>query len=232
MNKREAIRMGCMGSGLRIREAAEGQAASRTIEGYAIVFDKPSVVMCDWWDGPFREYVDKGAITDEMLRGCDIKMTAFHDREILLARHWPEEEGAEQKESTLKLEVTDEGVLASFEAPKSPWGENILEAVRRGDMRGMSFTFYENAYTFEDVKGKDGIIDRHIKSFSEIVEMTIAADPAYPDTTAAAREREAQAKAQAEAEAKAKKEAEEREAAEKAKAIAEAIKSVREAAKW
>lgn len=188
--------------GIRVREAQEGET-SRTIEGYAIVFGRESVVLNDWWDGPYREYIDEGAISQEMLDGCDIKMTAFHNREILLARHWPGGSG------TLKCEVRADGVWVEFEAPVSPWGDNILEAVRRGDMRGMSFSFRENAYTFEDKRGEDGITERHIRHFSEIFEMTIASDPAYPDTTAEAREREqAEEKAKAEAEAKAKAEAE------------------------
>lgn len=195
LKKRGAVRLGCEGSLLRVREAGEGQPESRTIEGLAIVFDKPSVVMVDWWDGPYREYIDREAVSQEMLDGCDIKMTAFHDREILLARHWPVEMGLD---STLRLEVREDGVWVSFEAPRCPWGDNILESVRLGNMRGMSFSFYENAYTYEDVQGKDGIIDRHIRHFSEIVEMTVAADPAYPDTTAEARERERLRQAEAE----------------------------------
>lgn len=208
--------------GLRVREAAEGEAKSRTIEGFAIVFGKPSVVLNDWWDGPFREYVDDGAIEQSMLDGCDIKMTAFHNREILLARHWPDGTG------TLKVEVKQgEGVFVSFDAPDSPWGDNVLEAVRRGDMRGMSFSFGQNSYTFEDKEGADGIIERHIRHFSEIREMTIAEDPAYPDTTAEARERE-----RIEAEKKAKRDAEARERIEAEKRAKETIADLRAMAKY
>ena len=155
----------------------------RRFEGYAIVWDSPSVVMCDWWDDKvFREYIDKGAISKEMLDNSDIICTAFHNREMLLARHHADGTG------TLSFEVDDTGVKALFDFPNSPMGDNIAESVMRGDMPGMSFSFYESDYTYNDTKGADGIIDRHITNIASIFEVTVAANPAYPGTTANCRE--------------------------------------------
>lgn len=205
------IRLGCIDAtaiGLCVREAPEEGGQSRTIVGRVIAFDSPSVVMVDYWDGAYREYVEPGAIKDEQMREWDVKMTAFHDREILLARHHPESSG---KESTLKLELKEDGVWAEFEAPNSPWGDNVLEAVRRGDMNGMSYSYYETNYKYRDAKGKDGIIERRISEITDVFEMTVTDRPAYPDAEAQAREAAAEA-ARVEAEAKAKAEAEKREA--------------------
>ena len=68
----------------RIREAAEGRE-SRTIEGYAVVFGRESVLLCDYWD-EYREIIEPGAIDQALLDSSDIKMTLWHNRERLLAR--------------------------------------------------------------------------------------------------------------------------------------------------
>lgn len=222
------------GQALHIREAAapvqqeggegEKKATGRTIEGFAIVFGQPSVVIDDWWDGPMREYVDDGAIDVKDMVLWDVKMTAFHDREILLARHWPGGGG------TLKMEVRQgEGLWVSFEAPNSPWGDNILESVRRGDMKGMSFSFYRNMYEYKDSIAEDQVTERHITKLMNVFETTVASDPAYPSTTASAREaaakREKEEREKAEAEA-AKQKADEETAAREAVATVAALREL------
>lgn len=152
-------------------------------EGYAIVFNEPSVVMCDWWeDKVFREYILPEAISQEMLDSTDIICTAFHNREKLLARHHADGTG------TMQLVKDETGVKVSFEFPNSPLGHETAESVRRGDMPGMSFSFYENEYTYTDKKGADGIFERTIDKIDSIFEVTVASSPAYPATTAKCRE--------------------------------------------
>lgn len=71
---------------LRVREAQEGEVASRTITGYAILFGVPSEPLYAYDDEEAREVIAPGAVTKELLDGCDIKMTMFHDRQLILAR--------------------------------------------------------------------------------------------------------------------------------------------------
>ena len=71
---------------LQVREAAEGEAASRTITGYAILFNVPSAPLYSYDDEEAREVIAPGAVTKELLDGCDIKMTMFHNRQLILAR--------------------------------------------------------------------------------------------------------------------------------------------------
>lgn len=168
-----------------IREVQrEDGTTVREFEGYAIVFNEPSVCMCDWWDGQvFREYIEPDAISQEMLDKNDIVCTAFHNREKLLARHHADGTGS------MTLEKDDKGVKCRFEFdPTNPLHNEIASAVERGDMPGMSFSFYESDYTYTDTKGADGIIDRHITQIASIFEVTVASNPAYPATTAACRE--------------------------------------------
>lgn len=166
-----------------LREAGEGQE-SRTIEGYAIVFGVRSVLLADWYDR-YYEVIEPGAIDEARLREMDIKMTMFHDREILLAR-------SNKGTGTLRLSVDEVGVRYEFEAPRTSDGDNALELVRRGDLSGSSFTFWsdeKSSIRYELLD--DDVLLRHVDRIDRVYEMTIAADPAYTETTVTAREVEA-----------------------------------------
>lgn len=176
-------------SDLRVREAPEGQAASRTITGYAILFGVPSEPLYDYEDEEAREVIAPGAVTKELLDGFDIKMTMFHDRQLILARS---KNGA----GTLTYGVDDKGVYFEFEAPNTVDGDKALELVRRGDISGCSFAFsthyYDSAYVSRDVQRVDGktIITYTVNVITGIYDFTLAADPAYPDTSCEAETRE------------------------------------------
>ena len=174
---------------LRVREAPEGEAASRTITGYAILFGVPSAPLYDWEDEEAREVIAPEAVTKELLDGCDIKMTMFHDRQLILARS---KNGA----GTLTYGVDDKGVYFEFEAPNTVDGDKALELVRRGDISGCSFAFsthyYDSAYVQRTVQRVDGktIITYTVNVITGIYDFTLAADPAYPDTNCEAEARE------------------------------------------
>ena len=165
-----------------IREVAEGEALSRTIEGYAIVFDVESRILGDIEGMPYyREIIESGAITEEALKGMDIKMTMYHNREKILAR-------STNGEGTLKLTVDEVGVKYSFDAPNTVDGDTALELVKRGDLFGSSFIFWVGMQDYTRERGKDGIYIHRVKNIRRIDDMTIAADPAYEQTTVTARE--------------------------------------------
>ena len=183
MNKeKQEIRSGIGGKFRPVfREATEGESNSRTIEGYAIVFGVESRILSDYWDN-YREIIEQGAITEERLKEMDIKMTMYHNREKILAR-------SVNGEGTLKLSVDEVGVKYSFEAPNTVDGDTALELVKRGDLSGSSFMFWtdeRSGVSYE--KRSDGIMLRRVKNIGMIFDMTIAADPAYEQTTVAARE--------------------------------------------
>ena len=165
-----------------IREVAEGEVQSRTIEGYAIIFDVESRILGDIDGLPYyREIIEPGAITEERLKEMDIKMTMYHNREKILAR-------SRNGEGTLKLSVDEVGVKYSFEAPNTVDGDTAIELVKRGDLFGSSFIFWVGMQDFTRERGKDGIYIHRVKNIRKIDDMTIAADPAYEQTTVAARE--------------------------------------------
>lgn len=177
----------CIPADLHVREAGEGEAESRTITGYAILFDTPSLPLWSDEDSEAAEVIDKGAITKELLDAQDIKMTMFHDRQLILAR-------SKQGEGTLSYSVDDKGVAFEFEAPKTVDGDKALELVRRGDISGCSFAFstfyYDDACVERSaaVVGGKTVTTYRIKVINGVYDFTLAADPAYPDTSVEARE--------------------------------------------
>ena len=172
---------------LQVREAAEGEAPSRIIEGYAILFNVPSAPLWADEDSEAREVIAAGAVTKELLDGCDIKMTMFHNRQLLLAR-------SNKGTGTLTYEVDDKGVKFSFEAPNTVDGDKALELVRRGDIGGCSFAFttryYDDACVERSAKVVNGttMITYTVKAVTGIYDFTITDNPAYPDTSVEARE--------------------------------------------
>ena len=179
-------------SGLRIREATDG-AESRTIEGYALKFGVRSRLLCDWWNN-YYEVLEPGCVTREMLDKQDIKLTMFHDRQLVLAR-------SNKGNGTLSYEVDKVGVKFWAEMPHTVDGDKALELVSRGDIAGCSFIYStdegdsENAVSYErlDEKGDDGedILLRHVKRIDNVYDFPITTDPAYEQTDVSKREVEA-----------------------------------------
>lgn len=174
---------------LQVREAAEG-GESRIIEGYALKFGVRSRLLCDWWDN-YYEVLEPGCITRETLDTCDIMLTMFHDRQLILGR-------SRNGVGTLHYEIDAIGVKFWCEMPKTADGDKALELVARGDISGCSFIYStdeadsENAVSYERLKEKtengEDILLRHVKRIDKVYDFTITPKPAYEQTTVSKRE--------------------------------------------
>lgn len=189
-NKQDIVmRQMLFASGLHVRENGEGEAPSRTITGYAILFNTPSDPLWDNEDEQAREVIAPEAITREVLDSCDIKFTMFHDRQLILAR-------SNCGKGTLSYDVDKKGVSFSFDAPNTVDGDKALELVRRGDIAGCSFMFsthyWDEGFVSRTVEIKDGkaYITYTVKAVTGIYDFTLAADPAYPETSVEVEDRE------------------------------------------
>lgn len=178
----------CTPTELHVREAAEGEKPSRTITGYAIMFNVPSSPLWSDESSEAREVIAPEAVTKEFLDGQDIKMTMFHDRQLILAR-------SNKGDGTLSYTVDDQGVAFEFEAPNTIDGDKALELVRRGDISGCSFAFSTYYYDSDYVERRSDVssdgrnaITYYVKSLTGLYDFTLAADPCYPDTSVEARE--------------------------------------------
>lgn len=168
-----------------IRSVAEQPIAGegRTISGYAIVWGVESRVLWDW-DGDFIEVIERGAVDDALIARSDVKALFDHERNYLLAR-------STNGEGTLKLSIDDHGLRFEFEAPQTTAGNDVLELVRRGDLKGCSFAFTAEAENIEYSKnGKERL--RRVKKLSGLYDVSVVVDPAYAQTSVDARSFEPQ----------------------------------------
>lgn len=103
---------------------ADGEA--RRLEGYAAVFNTEAVI----W-GLWREEIAPGAYS-KTIKEEDIRALWNHDTNIVLGRN---------KAGTLELSEDDKGLRSVIIPPDNEWGRPVVDAVRRGDVTGMSIAF-------------------------------------------------------------------------------------------
>ena len=154
---------------IRLGDNATSTSESRHIEGYAIVFNSLSNDL-----GGFREIIEQGAITEELIKNSDILCLMNHDiKRGVLARSY-------HGRGSLKLDIDEHGLHYSFEAPKTALGDEVLEGIRRGDISKCSFAFVcgEDNWT----KDENGEYIRHVKKIKNLYDVSLVYHPAYDET--------------------------------------------------
>lgn len=147
---------------------------SRKIEGYALLFNVESQDL-----GGFTEIIRPEAMNG-VLEKSDILALYNHDEKDVLAR-------STQGKGTLNLSVDDKGLKYSFDAPKTAIGDEVLDAIIRGDLRNSSFAFTVTS-DGQKWEKRDKAYVRNITQFDELFDVSPVYRPAYLDTTVAARE--------------------------------------------
>lgn len=153
---------------LSIQHRAEGE--SRTITGYAAVFNKDSEDFGGW-----VERIDPKAFDDVL--GDDAVALFNHDPNLILARN----------NVNLTLSIDDVGLKYTFEAPNTTVGNDLLENIRIGNVRQSSFAFIASATKWEDPADKTQRSVRTILKVERLYDVSPVTYPAYPDTTVASR---------------------------------------------
>jgi len=160
---------------LEPRYVAEIRAngADRNISGTAIVFNSESRLL----GGMFTEIIKPEAATQAFMDSQDIIMVWNHgDENIPMAR-------SKQGKGSLRMVVTATGVEFSFAARNTPQGEEILAAVRAGDVDSCSFSFRVAEDGDNWVQKPDGTYLRTINRFDMVREFSLVNDPAYVETS-------------------------------------------------
>lgn len=140
---------------------------SRTVEGYAIVFNSLSNDL-----GGFKEMIEPRAL-DGILEQSDILALLDHNRERgVLARYC-------KGEGSLSLEVDERGLKYRFEAPHTALGDEVIEGLKRGDIRSSSFAFRVGEDKWE--RNSSGLCIRTIKSFKGLYDVSMVYNPAYEE---------------------------------------------------
>lgn len=156
-------------------------AERRTIEGYAVVFEKESRILFDKTKKRFFvEVIKRGAVTNEDLQSWDIKALAEHDSSRLLAR-------SVAGKGSLSLSVDDYGVKYRFEAPHTSDGDTVLELVKRGDLFGSSFAYIALDKNIKYERKTDGTLHRVVDKILRMFDVSIVSDPAFSGTDVQAR---------------------------------------------
>jgi HK97 family phage prohead protease len=146
---------------------------SRTISGYAVVFDKKSSLLGGKTWG-FTETIGRSAFDGVDMSG--VIATFNHNFDNVLAR---------TDSGSLYLTMDDVGLKYSFDSPNTSYGNDLLENVRNGNVKGSSFMFTvrDQKWTYRE----EGTDEREITQVDELFELGPVTVPAYPDTTAAQR---------------------------------------------
>ena len=148
----------------------------RMVEGVAIVFDKPSQPL---GDSQIIEYIDRGAVTQELINKSDVFCYLNHDHgRGVLAR-------SRYGKGTLKLDLEDDGLHYSFEAPRTQLGDELLNYIDRGEIYTSSFAFTigDDKYFRDD---QDHLI-RHVTAINRLYDVSPVFEPAYLDTSCSLR---------------------------------------------
>lgn len=131
----------------------------RTLHGYAAVYGAESRDL-----GGFRERIAPGAFSAVLAQAPDVRALLNHDPNQVLGR---------TRAGTLRLFDEQRGLRFEVDLPNSPLGENVREAVARGDVDGASFRFIVGE---EDWNGEL----RTVRTVRELHDVTVATYGAYP----------------------------------------------------
>lgn len=145
---------------------------SRTVEGYALVFNSVSNDL-----GGFVETIVPSAV-DGVVERSDVLCLLNHNAERgVLAR-------SNKGVGSLTLEVDSKGLKYRFEAPNTALGDELLEGLRRKDITTSSFAFMVGDE--EWTKREDGTYLRTILSFKELYDVSPVYRAAYDATSVTA----------------------------------------------
>ncbi len=148
---------------------AEEGADGSWVEGYAAVFESPTVLYS--FDGvDFKETIERGAFDSADLR--DVILNYNHAGKVV----------ARTRNKTLQLTVDDRGLLVRARLDGTEEGRKLYEEIRGGYLDKMSF-----AFSIEDAEFDRETRTRSIKKVQRLYDVSVVSLPAYEDTSISAR---------------------------------------------
>lgn len=138
---------------------------ARRLRGYAIVFGSQSQDL-----GGFREIIASEAVDRTLGSGADVRALVNHDAGQVIGR---------TKSGTLSLRKDSHGLAVMIEPdPEISYAKDIMRAVQRGDVSGMSFGFrvLEEDWNYEGKTPIRTVLDMRMS------EVSIVTFPAYEAT--------------------------------------------------
>lgn len=138
---------------------------NRKLKGYAIVFGSMSQDL-----GGFREIISPEAVDRTLAAGTDVRALVDHDSAKVIGR---------TRSGTLMLRKDSHGLAVTIEPDTEiSYARDIVRAVQRGDIDGMSFAFR----AIEDSWNYDGDLPLRTVHDMRMSEISIVTWPAYQAT--------------------------------------------------
>ena len=149
---------------IEIRADAPAGAESLILCGQPILYDTPTTINDP--AGAYIEIIKRGALDGADL--SDVRLLYNHDlNKVPLAR----------TPKTMQLEVTPAGLTMRAVLPNTAEAAAVHEAVKRGDLSGMSFAF---TVPVGGDQYDPATNTRTIKQISKVYECSVVPFPAYP----------------------------------------------------
>lgn len=158
---------------LNVEVRVEGQDKEPKLVGYAVRWDERSKPL------PFIERFKKGAFANALANGGDVLALVDHDRSKVIGR---------RSNGTLELSEDDQGLRVVIRPNiETTYGRDVVAAVRRGDVSGMSVGFV--ATRDQWVPDAEAGQVREVLE-AELREVSVASFPAYVGTNVQQRSEE------------------------------------------
>lgn len=155
--------------------AAEGQPTQ--IVGYAAVFNQVTTIY-ESDSECYREVIAPGAFSRALAQKQDVACVIEHDWEHVIAR---------STAGTLLLEEDSVGLRVTVTPANTTRSKDLIEDIRAGNIRGMSFRFAVNGLAGEEMKqyAENGkrVCLRTLKDLN-ISDVSFVVFPAYEGTSA------------------------------------------------
>lgn len=156
---------------IRAAEPTADGAQALILRGRPILYDTPTLI--NDVGGSYTEIIRSGALDGADL--SDVRLLYNHDLgKVPLAR----------TPKTMSLKVDEEGLTFEAVLPETAGAKEVYEAVKRGDLSGMSFAFTVPEGG-DDYDAKTNT--RTIRQIAKVYECSVVPYPAYPTTSIEAR---------------------------------------------
>lgn len=144
---------------------------SRKIAGLAIPVESRSQLL----GGAFYETISRNAVNEQLILTNDVRLLVDHEpMRGSLGR-------SKYGEGTLRLSIDERGLNYEINLPDTPFGNETLDAVRRGDIDAVSFGFYAGEDEWSG--NADGTYERRINDIEKLIEISLLdVAPAYTAT--------------------------------------------------
>ena len=153
----------------RAFEMRAAAAGDMTVEGYAAVFNDPTVLYSDG-GVDYKEVIDRNAFTGSLMK--DVVMNYNHQGKPV----------ARTKNGTLELFIDDKGLRIKANLSGTEEGRRLYEEIKGGYIDKMSFAFTVS----EDSYDRD-THTRRILGFQRLFDVAAVDVPAYDATSISAR---------------------------------------------